>query len=84
MRPQFGSDIHELVFEPLNAVTLLLVESKACKALTEFEPRIELVKVKASRSDRGMAGVELAIEYRICDLGKTAHLVLWYDWSEDP
>ena len=47
MRPTFGSRLHELVFAPLNPETLGLAEMYVQDALNFWEPRIEVLDVKA-------------------------------------
>ena len=47
MRPTFGSRLPELVFAPLNPETLGLAEMYVQDALRFWEPRIELLDVKA-------------------------------------
>jgi uncharacterized protein len=62
-RPDFGSRLSELVYEPLNTQTLLLIRLYVEEALEMWEPRIIL---KAVRTDpdpiRGK--VSIIIEYQ--------------------
>jgi phage baseplate assembly protein W len=55
MRPQFGSDLHLLVFAENNATTAGLADFYVRQALARWEPRIEVdeVKVSWSQADRG-------------------------------
>lgn len=46
MRPEFGSRIHELVFEPLNEETRSRARRYVIAALERWEPRIILTKVE--------------------------------------
>ncbi len=65
MRPDFGCGIHDLVFAPINTATITLVENSVREALTVYEPRIELIQVKAS-ADRAEEGKLLVmIDYRV-------------------
>ena len=66
MRPDFGCGIHELVFAPINATTLSQVENSVREALIKYEPRIDLLGVKASanRSDQGQLLVSIDYEIR--------------------
>jgi len=48
MRPEFGCGIYEYVFSTINISNLALIEEEVKKALTLYEPRIEIIKVKAS------------------------------------
>src|SRR5215218_2820598 len=47
MRPDFGCGIHDLVFEVINTTTLTQIETQIQEALAFFEPRIDVVQVKA-------------------------------------
>jgi hypothetical protein len=46
MRPEFGSYLHRLAFQPNNAATSGLARRYVWEALTRWEPRIEDVEVK--------------------------------------
>ncbi|MBN1285172.1 MAG: GPW/gp25 family protein [Anaerolineae bacterium] len=65
MRPQFGSRLYELVFEPANEVTARRAERYVTEALERWEPRIELTDVTATAdsADYGMLLIE--VTYRI-------------------
>ena len=75
MRPDFGCGIHELVFAPINTTTVSQVENSVREALTIWEPRIELIEVKASmeRADQGMLPV--SIDYRVRTTNNRFNLV---------
>ena len=75
MRPDFGCGIHDLVFAPINAATVNQVENSVREALTVWEPRIELLKVKASseKADKGMLPV--SIDYRVRTTNSRFNLV---------
>src|SRR6187431_1379929 len=47
MRPDFGAGIHALVFEPLNTTTAELARHHAEQALITWEPRIDLLLLRA-------------------------------------
>ncbi len=65
MRPDFGCGIHDLVFATVNVATIGQVESTVREALTEFEPRIELIEIKASRDDASNGKLNVSIDYRV-------------------
>ncbi len=75
MRPQFGSRLHELVFEPANAQTARIAERYVTEALTQWEPRIEVLDVTAvpQPGDYGMLSIE--VTYQIKDEHDTRSLV---------
>jgi phage baseplate assembly protein W len=75
MRPDFGCGIHDLVFAPINAATITLVQNSVREALTVYEPRIELVKVEAvsGRAEEGKLLVN--IDYRVRSSNNRFNLV---------
>jgi uncharacterized protein len=63
-RPDFGSQLHELVFAPLNDDTLLLAQVYARDALQKWEPRISLESITAAASFEA-AKLNINVSYRI-------------------
>lgn len=64
MRPDFGTGLRALAFEPLNAATLALARHRVEQALVSWEPRIDQVSVTAT-SDRARGAIQLDVAYRI-------------------
>lgn len=62
-RPNFGSRLSELVFEPMNTQTLLLIRLYVEEALEMWEPRIDLKAVRAD-PDPIRGRVDIIIEYQ--------------------
>ncbi|GAB1542733.1 GPW/gp25 family protein [Scytonema sp. NUACC21] len=62
-RPNFGSRLSELVFEPLNTQTLLLIRLYVEEALEMWEPRIILKEVRTD-PDPIRGKVDIIIEYQ--------------------
>lgn len=59
-RPDFGSRLSELVFEPLNIQTLLLIRLYVEEAIETWEPRINLIEVRADPDPvRGRVDIEI-------------------------
>jgi phage baseplate assembly protein W len=65
MRPDFGCGIHELVFAPINSVTMKQVENNVREGLIRWEPRIELEKVEVSPEDAEEGKLLVSIEYKV-------------------
>jgi phage baseplate assembly protein W len=61
MRPEFGCQIHELIFAPANEETSAVAERYVTEALNRWEPRINLKRVTAtpSQGDRGEILIEI-------------------------
>lgn len=59
-RPNFGSRLSELVFEPMNVQTLMLIRLYVEEALEMWEPRIILKEVRADPDPiRGRVDIEI-------------------------
>jgi phage baseplate assembly protein W len=58
-RPNFGSRLSELVFEPLNTQTLLLIRLYIEEALETWEPRIILREVRTDPYPSGRVDIEI-------------------------
>jgi phage baseplate assembly protein W len=58
MRPEFGSRLSELVFEPNNVQTALQAERYVYEALGRWEPRIEVTAVHAQFGTDILPGLE--------------------------
>ncbi|HET7620042.1 MAG TPA: GPW/gp25 family protein [Vicinamibacterales bacterium] len=75
MRPDFGCGIHDLVFEVINTTTLAEIEDTVRTALVIFEPRIDVVQVKAL-SNGGLDGqLRISIDYKIRGTNNQLNLV---------
>jgi len=66
MRPDFGSGLRELIFEPLNTATMALVQHRVEQALITWEPRIRVqeVRVQAQGTARNTLLVTISYEVR--------------------
>ncbi len=67
MRPDFGAGLRALVFEPMTATTRSLVEHTVERALVEWEPRIDVLQVRASfdQDDPSRGRLLVDIQYRV-------------------
>jgi phage baseplate assembly protein W len=65
MRPEFGCGLAELVFSAASAQTIGRVENEVRRALTLWEPRIEVVDVQVSPDDEAGSTLLIQITYRV-------------------
>jgi uncharacterized protein len=65
MRPNFGCDIHTLIFAPNNATTWGLASHYVEEALAFWEPRIEVTSVDVQPDQANPAHLKISIKYRI-------------------
>jgi len=75
MLPDFGAGIKDYVFESNSAVIRAKLESAITKALTQWEPRIQLVSVQASPSPEQDSLVLININYQIRDTNELYNMV---------
>jgi phage baseplate assembly protein W len=65
MRPDFGSGLRGLVFEPITTTTLALVRHRVERGLTQWEPRIDVEAVRVSADDAAAGRLLVEIDYRV-------------------
>ena len=65
MRPEFGCEIHELVFAPNDATTAGLAAYYVQEALRMWEPRINVVRVDANPDLENDGRLLVEIDYQI-------------------
>ena len=75
MLPEFGCGMHELVFAPNNSATLAVVTHMVREALVAFEPRIDLVDVKAESASDEPNLLLIRVNYRIRETNAMGNLV---------
>jgi phage baseplate assembly protein W len=64
MRPEFGTGLRALVFEPINTTTIALARHRVEQALTRWEPRIDHVEVTI-QADPPRGLLEITVTYRV-------------------
>jgi uncharacterized protein len=74
MRPDFGCGIWNLLFAPLNAQTLGLIEGAVREAVTRWEPRVTLEDVSAVPAEKP-GRVDIRISYRVASSNDRRNLV---------
>lgn len=75
MLPDFGAGIKDYVFESNSALIRAKLEVAITKALTQWEPRIQLVSVQATPSPVQDSLVLVNISYQIRDTNELYNMV---------
>jgi phage baseplate assembly protein W len=75
MRPNFGCDIHTLIFAPNNATTWGLAAHYVEEALGWWEPRIDVLEVKPRPDQNDPSRLLINIKYRIKATNDARNLV---------
>ncbi|MFT5221762.1 MAG: phage baseplate assembly protein W [Glaciecola sp.] len=75
MRPEFGCGIWDLLFEPINANTLGLMELVVREALSRWEPRAMVDDVTITPDPASMGAVSISIGYMVRSTNDRRNLV---------
>ena len=75
MRPEFGCDIWDQLFDPINANTLGRMSEAVRESLSQWEPRVIIEEVRAEPDIDHDGKVAIAITYRINATNNRRNLV---------
>ncbi|OFZ09771.1 MAG: hypothetical protein A3D92_12495 [Bacteroidetes bacterium RIFCSPHIGHO2_02_FULL_44_7] len=76
MRNGYGSNIYELLFEPLNENMKTYMASSLKDSLADNEPRINVESLSLVQNDPGLGRVEIKIEFTLIETNVARNLVL--------
>lgn len=81
MRPNYGCNLHRLVFSPNDDTTAGLIIHYVRQAIERWEPRIEIIHLDATQSqDAASPGaLEITLEYRVRATSQTERLAYAFD-----
>ena len=65
MRPDYGCDLHQLVFSPNDDTTAGLAIYYIRRAIETWEPRVTILKLDAGRSPERPERLDLYLEYQV-------------------
>ena len=75
MRPEFGCDVHDLVFDTIDAAMVGKMDLAIRAALDRWEPRIEVVDLDFDLSETGHGRLVVTITYRVRTTNNRRNLV---------
>lgn len=75
MRPTFGCSIHNYVFSPNNSTTARSLEGAVEEALLEFEPRVEVNRVRVYSNAEEESRLNIEIDYIVKSSNARGNLV---------
>jgi phage baseplate assembly protein W len=78
MRPDFGAGLGDLVFAPISAATLALVQHEVRDALVRCEPRIDVLAVDVSAEPDRPQQLTVRLDYRVRRTDTRLNLVYPY------
>ena len=65
MRPEYGCDLHRLVFAPNDDTTAGLAIHFVRQAVERWEPRVEILRVDANRDPEEPTRLAIVLDYRV-------------------
>jgi phage baseplate assembly protein W len=75
MRPEFGCDLHDLVFDTVDAAMIGRMDLAIRAALDRWEPRIEVVAIDFDLSETAHGRLVVTITYRVLTTNSRRNLV---------
>jgi Bacteriophage baseplate protein W len=75
MRPEFGCDLHNFLFETVDAETVGKIDRAVRVALDRWEPRIEVTDIDFDLTRAADGLLEITIGYRIRETSQRHNLV---------
>lgn len=75
MRPEFGCDIHEHVFDSINQTTITLVKTAVREALIQWEPRIDVGSVSIQQDPDTPSRLVIDIRYIVRSTNSEGNMV---------
>ncbi|HEY5927541.1 MAG TPA: GPW/gp25 family protein [Kofleriaceae bacterium] len=82
-RPEFGCQIHDLMFAPNNALTAAMAGVYCEEAIYKFEPRVQEVSVQARANADEPNRLDIRIEYVIAGKNDKRNLVFPFYLKQD-
>lgn len=76
MRPEYGCDLHKLLFAPNDDTTAGLAMHYVRQAVERWEPRVDIVGVDATRVEAAGQMLEVALDYRVRATRRLGRLVV--------
>jgi hypothetical protein len=71
MRPEYGCDLHKLIFAPNDDTTAGLAIHYVRQAIQRWEPRVDIVRVEARRNPEYAERLDVSLAYRVRATGRS-------------
>ena len=84
MRPDYGCDLHKLIFSPNDATTAGLAIHYIRSALDRWEPRIDVLRLDAHRNPIDPGRLDILLDYRLRATHRDDALAFSVDLSGEP
>jgi phage baseplate assembly protein W len=70
LQPDFGCELGRYLFEPNNTSTLRLIQEEVKRAITRWEPRVNLSNIQVTINPVDQRAVDIAIYYTLIAMQK--------------
>lgn len=84
MEPEFGCGLHDYVFAPNNANTRAVIAAEVRGALIRWEPRVDVLAVKAEPQIDAQNTLLIHVDYRIRANNAVRNIVYPFFLNEGP
>ncbi|HAS45829.1 MAG TPA: hypothetical protein DCS93_35435 [Microscillaceae bacterium] len=78
MRPDYGSDVQSMIFEPIDVNTTTYLKESIRRAVLYFEPRITLEQITVRQDDEEDGLLHVNLEYTIRKTNTRTNMVYPY------
>ncbi len=82
MQPDFGCGVHDYLFAPNSANTRAQIEGEVKRALIRWEPRVDVLRVRAATAPEDQGALLIEIETRVRTNNAALNLVYPFYLSE--
>lgn len=83
MRPEYGCSLQQLLFSPNDATTQGLAIHYVRRAITRWEPRVEILSLDAAASTEDPGRMDIYLAYRLRRTGHRENLTLSVFMAEE-
>ena len=80
--PQFGLDMHAVLFEPISTTLRSLLADRVRTAILIYEPRIKLLDLRVSSPDADAGTLSIALDYEVRTTNSRFNLVFPFYLSD--
>jgi phage baseplate assembly protein W len=84
MRPDYGCELHRLVFSPNDDTTAGLAIHYVRRAIVRWEPRVEIVRIDAGRDPGEPGRLAIRLDYRLRSTRELDRLTFTLDLAGGP
>ncbi len=84
MRPDYGCELHRLVFAPNDDTTAGLAIHYVRRALERWEPRVDILHLDANRNPEEPFRLDISLDYRVRATQRTDRLLFGLDLAGGP